>query len=108
MGHCNNVQVNGPSAAEQAAKIMEMLGSVCSGEEAKMKGGVNVSVQAGVSITGSRNFVILGRNGEARAVKQAADGSDVGLMAGGKRKADEVGYQFISNFCFGAENWLVS
>lgn len=95
MGHCNNVALTSPLATEQqAVKIEQLLRGVMQpagpgGPRANARANVNVNVtiQAGVSIMGSKNVVVL--DGK-RAVgnKETVPGDEA--LAGRKRRAESV------------------
>ncbi|CAD6571213.1 MAG: hypothetical protein ASARMPREDX12_006512 [Alectoria sarmentosa] len=92
MGHCNNVALASPSPAEQAVKMEEVLRGALQlagpGEEkTKARALVNLSVniQAGVSIMGSKNVVVL--NGKRDVSKDSAK-DDEPLAAERKRRAE--------------------
>ena len=94
MGHCNNAALASPSATEQAVKIEQLLRGVMQPTEprgpqtnARANANVNVTIQAGVTIMGSKNVVVL--DGK-RAVgnKETVPGDEA--LAGRKRRAESV------------------
>ena len=94
MGHCNNVALASPSATEQADKIEQLLRGIMQPREpggpqttARANAHVNVTIQAGVNIMGSKNVVVL--DGK-RVVcnKETAPGDEA--LAGRKRRAESV------------------
>lgn len=93
MGHCNNVALASPSPTEQAVKIEQLLRGVFQpagpGEEktkARANVSLNVNVQAGVSIVGSKNVVVF--NGKRDVGKESTKGDEP--LAGRKRRAESV------------------
>ena len=94
MGHCNNVALASPSATEQAFKIEQLLRGVMQPTgpggpqtNARANANVNVTIQAGVSVMGSKNVVVL--DGK-RVVgnKETVPGDEA--LAGRKRRAESV------------------
>ena len=94
MGHCNNVALASLSPVEQAVKIEQCLRAVLQpagpGEEktqAAASANLNVNIQAGVSIMGSKNVVAF--SGKEDGSKDGTKGDEEPL-AGRKRRAESV------------------
>ena len=94
MGHCNNVALASLSATEQAAKIEQLLRGIIKPTEAggpqtnaRLNANVNVAIQAGVSVMGSKNVVVL--DGK-RVVGHKETVPGDGALAGRKRRAESV------------------
>ncbi|MCJ1454746.1 hypothetical protein MMC28_005099 [Mycoblastus sanguinarius] len=98
IGHCNNVHFSSISPMEQAVRIEEIvrgaLNTQGAGEEkSKGKVNVNVTVQAGISIMGSKNVVVINQGREiAKGMekwKAEESKEKVGMpLAGRKRRAE--------------------
>ena len=93
MGHCNNVALASPSATEQAVKIEQLLRGVMQPAgpggpqtNARANFNVNVTIQAGVSIMGSKNVVVF--DGKRDVGKESVPGDEA--LAGRKRRAESV------------------
>ena len=94
MGHCNNVALASPLATEQAVKIEQLLRGVMQPAgpggpqtNARASANVNVTIQAGVSVMGSKNVVVL--DGKKVVGNNETVASDEAL-AGRKRRAESV------------------
>lgn len=92
MGHCNSVTLASASLTEQAVKIEEslrgMLQPMGLGEDkarAKADVNLNITIQAGVSIMGSKNVVF---NGKRCVGNDTAKGDEP--LPGRKRRAESV------------------
>ncbi|CAF9935652.1 hypothetical protein IMSHALPRED_010302 [Imshaugia aleurites] len=90
MGHCNNVALASPSPTEQAVKIEQLLRGVLQpmgqGEDkarAKADVNLNVTIQAGVNIMGSKNVVLSGKRDVGKDSTKVDD-----LLLGRKRRAE--------------------
>jgi hypothetical protein len=95
MGHCNTVQLATPSPQEQAAKLEQLVRSAFASSTEKAHASVNVTVQAGLNLMGSRNVVTFGSSSPAKEtakvsalgeVKTSVKGDVKG--AGRKRRAE--------------------
>ena len=100
MGHCNNVALFSTSPTEQAVKFEQLFRDVLQpagpGEEkrkASANVSLNVNVQAGVSIMGSKNVVVF--NGKRDVGKDNTKGDEP--LAGRKRRAESVSCQDAHN-----------
>ena len=103
MGHCNNVALASPSPVEQAVKIEQFLRAILQpagseGEKTQAAASVNlnVNIQAGVSIMGSKNVVAFRGTGDV-----SMDGikGDDEPLAGRKRRAESVSLSSCSQNC---------
>ena len=94
MGHCNNVALASPLATEQAAQIEQLLrgiikptGSGGPQTNARASANVNVTIQAGVNVMGSKNVVVLDGK-RVVGSKETVPGDEA--LAGRKRRAESV------------------
>ena len=95
MGHCNNVALASPSPTEQATRIEQFLRGVlqpagpgAEKTQATANVSLNVNIQAGVSIMGSKNVVAFNGKRDVSKDKDSDKGDE--LLAGRKRGAESV------------------
>ncbi len=92
MGHCNNVYLSSPLPTEQGDRINEMM-RVALASVPKGGVGVNVTVNAGVNLMGSKNAIVVGggaKGAQASAKNDAESGCTIeGSGMGRKRRAEE-------------------
>ncbi|KAL2042880.1 hypothetical protein N7G274_004640 [Stereocaulon virgatum] len=80
MGHCNTVQLASPSLQEQAAKLEQLLRSAVAGSTEKAPAGVNITVQAGFNLMGSRNVVTFGSSSSSSSSSPAKETARVSAL----------------------------
>jgi len=96
MGHCNNIHLSSLSSTEQAPRIDELVRGALAGLS-REGGAINVSVNAGVNVMGSKNVIVLGSSANcAEALGRNGVGSGctlpTGMEEGGsgrKRRAED-------------------
>ncbi|KAK3168826.1 hypothetical protein OEA41_005274 [Lepraria neglecta] len=77
MGHCNTIQLASPSPQEQATKIEHLVRGVLASTE-KGHASVNITVQAGFNLMGSKNVVTFGS--PAKGAAQATEATKAQLV----------------------------
>lgn len=83
MGHNNQIHLASPASPAFTAAETQLAEIVAAAGAARTGGGWSVTVQAGVSVVGSRNVVFLGGGGKGVGGKRKRDGGDEGEGEGG-------------------------